>query len=115
MNTTYTVSEARENLYELVKDVSRGLKTYEIRVRGSRNSVVLINKAELESWQETLEVMKDFPDLKKDIRSAERDYARGRYTTLDTFLMRKNIHAPRGTKKYAVSRYHPGKSSKRSR
>ena len=55
--TTYTVSEARENLYDLVRSVSRGLKTYEITLRGAEDSVVLINKSELESWQETLDIL----------------------------------------------------------
>lgn len=59
MNTaaSLTVSEARENLYDLVRAVSRGLKTYEITIRGEDDSVVLINKSELEAWQETLDIL----------------------------------------------------------
>ena len=59
MNTTatLTVSEARENLYNLVRTASRGLKTYEITIRGEDDSVVLINRSELEAWQETLDIL----------------------------------------------------------
>lgn len=59
MNTTatLTVSEARENLYDLVRAASRGLKTYEITIRGEDDSVVLINRSELEAWQETLDIL----------------------------------------------------------
>lgn len=66
MNTaaSYTVSQARENLYDLVRSVSRGLKTYEITLRGAEDSVVLINKSELESWQETLDILSSREEIK---------------------------------------------------
>jgi prevent-host-death family protein len=54
--TTLTASEARENLYTLIKTVSNGLRSYEINLRGA-NPVVLISKNELESWIETLDVL----------------------------------------------------------
>ncbi len=34
---------------------------------------------EFESWQETLEVMKEFPDLEKDVRKADRAIKTGKY------------------------------------
>ena len=49
-------SDAREQLYSLIKTASKGLKGYEIQLRGS-DSVVLISKAELDSWQETLDIL----------------------------------------------------------
>lgn len=55
---TFTASEARENLYELIKSASKGTKAYEITLRGS-DSVIMINKAELEAWQETLDILSD--------------------------------------------------------
>lgn len=61
---TYTVSEARKNLYDLVKSAARGLKSYEITLRGSEESVVLINKAELEAWQETLDILSSPEEVK---------------------------------------------------
>lgn len=58
MNTiSITTSEARKNLYDLIKEVSKGLKTYEIRLRGTSEPVMLVSKAELESWQETLDIL----------------------------------------------------------
>lgn len=58
MNTiTTTASEARKNLYNLIKEASKGLKNYEITLRGIDNPVVLISKAELESWQETFDIL----------------------------------------------------------
>ena len=59
MNNThiYTVSEARENLYSLVEKTSKGLGIVEIKPRGKNGSVVMINKDELESWLETLDIL----------------------------------------------------------
>jgi prevent-host-death family protein len=54
--TPLTASEARENLYTLIKTVSSGLRSYEINLRGA-NPVVLVSKSELESWLETLDVL----------------------------------------------------------
>ncbi|MBU0569573.1 type II toxin-antitoxin system Phd/YefM family antitoxin [Patescibacteria group bacterium] len=54
--TTYTASEARKNFYSLIKSASEGLKAFEINLRGT-DPVILISKDELESWQETLDVL----------------------------------------------------------
>lgn len=51
-----TASDARANLYALIKSASTGAKTHEIHLRGHK-PVVLIGKHELESWLETLDVM----------------------------------------------------------
>lgn len=61
--TTYTVSEARKNLYDLVKSAAKGLKAYEITLRGEEESVVLINKSELEAWQETLDILSSSTEI----------------------------------------------------
>ena len=61
---------------------------------------------EFESWQETLEVSRIFPNLKEDVAAAERDIASGRYRTyptLDKVIARwgkgSNGHAVSGTAK----------------
>lgn len=60
----YTASEARANLYSLLRTAGSGLHAFEINLRGS-DPVVLINKSELESWQETLDILSN----KKEITS----------------------------------------------
>jgi len=54
--TVYSASDARQNLYSLIKSASSGLKTIEINLRGSE-PVLMINKAEVESWLETLDLL----------------------------------------------------------
>lgn len=53
---TYSASEARDKLYTLIKTAGTKLSAYEITLRGSE-PVILINKAELEEWQETLDIL----------------------------------------------------------
>ena len=69
--TTYTASEARSNLYKLIREASKGLKAFEIRLRGS-DPVVLISKEELEGWLETMDILSN-PDEAEAIRKAKKE------------------------------------------
>ena len=70
MNTKiYTASEARKQLYTLIKSASKGLNAYEITMRGIDDSVILMSKSELVSWQETLDILSN-PDERDAIRKA---------------------------------------------
>lgn len=53
---TISASDARADLYNLIKKASRGQESYEIVLRGSE-PVIMMSKDELESWMETLDVM----------------------------------------------------------
>ena len=69
--TTLTASEAREDLYTLIKTVSNGLRSYEINLRGA-NPVVLISKSEIESWFETLDVLSS-PEEVETIKAGRKE------------------------------------------
>ncbi|KKQ33704.1 MAG: hypothetical protein UW41_C0031G0006 [Candidatus Collierbacteria bacterium GW2011_GWC2_44_18] len=58
----YSASEARQNLYGLIRSASTGLRVIEINLRGSE-PVVMINKAEMESWLETLDLLSGKEEL----------------------------------------------------
>ena len=72
---------------------------------------------EFESWVETLEVMQEFPDLKKDIEEAERAFKSGEYkswTTLEDLLAREGLLiADKSRKKYGVSSKNKAKCRQR--
>ena len=61
--TVYSASDARQNLYSLIKSASIGLKAVEINLRGS-DPVLMINKAEAESWLETLDILSSPKEIK---------------------------------------------------
>jgi len=54
--TSFTASQARSDFYNLVKSASKGLEAFEITLRGSE-PVVMLNKAEFESWMETIDIL----------------------------------------------------------
>jgi len=56
IQATYTASEARDNLYDLVRSAGKGLRSYEITLRGAK-PVILMSREELDSWIETFDVM----------------------------------------------------------
>lgn len=49
----YTASQARDNLYTLIKQASTGLIKPEITLKGA-DPVIMMSKIEYESWMETL-------------------------------------------------------------
>jgi prevent-host-death family protein len=61
--TTYSASEARSKLYSLIREAAKGLKAFEIKLRGSE-PVILMSKEELESWQETIDIMSNPKEAK---------------------------------------------------
>lgn len=69
--TTLTASDARKKFYSLIKSASKGLQVYEIVLRGA-DPVVLISKEELESWQETLDILSN-PEEVKAIEKARKE------------------------------------------
>jgi len=51
-----TASQARANIYQLIKSVSTGLKEYVITLK-EFDPVILVNKEEYDSWRETAEIL----------------------------------------------------------
>lgn len=53
---TLTVSDARANLYDIINEVSQKLRHFSITHKGQTKAVI-IPAEELESWEETLEIL----------------------------------------------------------
>lgn len=68
--TTYTASQARDNLYDLVRSAGKGLRSYEITLRGAK-PVILMSREELDSWIETFDVMSN-PEEAEAIKLAKK-------------------------------------------
>lgn len=69
-SATLTASQTRKNLYSLIKSASQGLKSFIINLRGA-DPVVLISKKELESWQETIDILQSKSEIKA-VRQAKK-------------------------------------------
>ncbi len=113
--TTLSISEARKRIFEIADAVQKPDVHYVLTENG-RPKVVVMSAEEFESWQETVEVMRDFPDLDKDIVEAERQFAAGQYSTLEEILSQEGYVLADGSKhKYDVSPRRSAKSKKRAR
>lgn len=87
-----TVSDARANLYDMMEQVRKYLKRFIITHRG-KPQAVLLPVEDLESWEETLDILSN-KALMRDIRHAEKDYEAGNYVTLEEVEQRLGIGKP---------------------
>jgi len=113
--TTIPITEARQRIFEIADLVQKASTHFTLTQHG-RPKAVIMSAAEFESWRETLEVMRDFPDLKKDIAEAERDYKAGNYVTLDELWAKEGFAVAdrRSSKRYGISGRRTKKGTKKS-
>ena len=113
--TTLPISEARKKIFKIAEKVQKPATHYTLTEKG-RPKAVIISAEEFESWQETLEVMREFPNLNKEIKEIDRAVKSGEYkkwTTLDELLKEYGyVLADKGKNKYDVSIKNRTKSKK---
>ena len=118
IKTTLPISEARKKIFRIAKEVQKPNNYYTLTEKG-RPKAVVMSAEEFESWQETLEVMKEFPDLGKDVKMVDRAIRTKEYkkwATLDDILAKYGyVIADRGKNKYEVGSKVRKKSAKRAR
>ena len=88
--TTLSISEARKEIFKIAEKVQKPSTYYTLTEKG-RPKVVVLSAEEFESWQETLEVNRLFPNLEKDIKAAERDFKKKKYATLEEVLSKEGF------------------------
>lgn len=104
------VSQARKNIFKLLKDIQMPGKYYGITEKGELKGY-LISSSELESIIETLEVMMEFPNLEKDVKDVKKAIKNGSYKkwpTLESMLLKKK-------NKYGLSNNLKTKRAKRTK
>lgn len=79
--TTLPLSDVRARLSELVDEAVRTHERVEI-TRNGRRSAVLMSADDLDSLEETLEILSD-PQLMQEIAEAKAEIARGEVYTLE--------------------------------
>ncbi len=107
------LTEARKNIFKIVEDIGKESSCYGLTERG-KIKAVLMPAEEFESWRETLEVMKHFPDLDESIADAKKDLKNKNFITLEQLLRSEGyILADKPKKEYASNISKP-KSAKKS-
>lgn len=76
--TTISATRARADFYDLLEEVSRKKKRVGITNKGETKAV-LINADELESIEETLDILSSNPNILQELKEAEEQIARGEY------------------------------------
>lgn len=88
--STLPANEARTNFYDILDDVSEKFRTFVITHRGKPKAVVM-SVDELESWQETLEVISENPNIVKDIAKSRKEIKEGKFITLDNLIKKYDL------------------------
>ena len=103
--TTLSISEARKKIFKIAKEVQKPSNYYTLTEKGKPTAVIM-SANDFDSWQETLEVMNEFPDIEKDIKNADRAIKTGTYkkwASLDDIMAKFGyILADKGKNKYEV-------------
>ena len=114
IKTTLPISEARKKIFKIAEKVQKPATHYTLTEKG-RPKVVMMSAEEFDSWQETLEVIREFPSLEKDIKKAEREHKKGNYLTLEDILAEEGFILTDKVKKRYVSGSPIKKRRKRSK
>src|SRR3989338_5102287 len=88
--TTLPISEARRKIFKIAENVQKPSTYYTLTEKGKPKAVIL-SAEEFESWQETLEVTRDFPNLEKDVKAAEKDFKKRKCATLEEVLSKEGF------------------------
>lgn len=116
--TTISITEARKRLFQIAKEVQAPGRSYTLTEKG-KPKVIIMSLEEFESWKETIEVVMEFPDLKKNMEETEKAIKTGEYknwTTLEDLLGREGfVFHDKSSNKYEVSSSGKTKSRKTTR
>jgi len=116
--TTISITEARKKLFQIAKEVQIPGRSYTLTEKG-KPKVIIMSLEEFESWKETVEVLTEFPDLKKDMEEAEKAVKTGEYknwTNVEDLLGREGfVFHDKSSNKYEVSSSAKTKSRKTTR
>jgi len=116
--TTLPISEARRKIFEIAEEVQKPSNYYTLTEKG-RAKAVIMSAEDFESWQETMEVMREFPDLDKEAKKIDRAIKTGEYKKwlgLDDVMAKYGyVLADKSKNKYEVGIKTGKKRSKRVR
>ena len=115
--TTLSISEARKKIFDIIEAVQKPGVHYTFTANG-KPSAVMMSAEEFESWAETLDVLREFPDLDKDVAEADEAFRTGEYkkwSTLDDLKKDWGFAvADKPVKKYGVHSRNKTKGKKKT-
>ncbi len=73
-----SISEARKKIFDIVENIQKPGSYYILTEKG-RSKAVLMSAEEFESWKETVEVLREFPDLDQEVKKINKAVKSGEY------------------------------------
>jgi prevent-host-death family protein len=117
VKTTVSISEARKRIFDIADEVQVPNKVYTLTASG-RPKAVIMSASEYESWTETMDVLRDCPDIFERISESDRAVKTGDWSNFVTLrelgkeLGIVDVVAKKAKKKYAVQSRNRKKSKK---
>jgi len=90
LSTTLPANEARSNFYDMIDETYKKFRSFVITHRGKPRAVVM-SIDELESWQETLDVIAENPNIVNDINKSKKEFTRGKTISLDNLIKKYDL------------------------
>jgi len=116
--TTISISEARKRIFDIADEVQAPNKVYTLTADG-RPKAVIMSAEEYESRMETMEVLREFPDLDKEVADTDKAVQTGAYkkwASLDDMIAKRAfVVAEKPNKRYVIHTKNQTKSRKKSR
>ena len=81
--TTISISEARKRIFDIADEVQAPNKVYTLTADG-RPKAVIMSAEEYESWTETMEVLRDCPDIFERIAESDKAARTGDWSNFVT-------------------------------
>lgn len=114
--TTISISEGRRRIFDIANEVQAPNKVYTLTSDG-KPKMVMMSAEEYESWLETIEVLRGFPDHDKEIAETDEAVRTGAYkkwASLEDMMSRRSlVVAEKPKKKYGVHSKNKTKSRKK--
>jgi prevent-host-death family protein len=79
---TMSITEARKNIFDLAAKTQTPGVYFTLTEKG-KPSVVMMSSEEFESWMETLDIVTEFPNIKKELEHAEAQVRLGETVSLE--------------------------------
>lgn len=102
--TTISISEARKRIFDIADEVQAPNKVYTLTADGKPKAVIM-SAEEYESWMETMEVLRDCPDIFDRIAESDKAVKTGdwsNFVSWEDMKKEMNIVAEKPKKKYGI-------------
>lgn len=87
-NNIISLTEARKKIFQIADNVQKANSRYTLTKNG-KAKVVMLSSDDFDAWVETVEILRDFPYIIKEVKKAEKARKSGaykKYTRLEKYI-----------------------------